>query len=417
MPETLVLRFNSSPDEPLTWLVVDSTGTRIGQVTTGSLAEVKPQAEQRLLTVLLPANDCLVSHSDLPIRNTAKLLQALPYSFEDQLIGSVDDAHFAFGQRNGSNHFPVAIINRNQMDQYLARLAEHNLNVQRIYPGDAALPLTENGCTVLVEKQEAVIRKSNGDAVTVDHGSLVFALQLAQKSLGKSTDEALPMPITVYIDDDSGDASEAVIAQVHEAFPQTEFRRLPHGALSKLAVEALDPSLPNLLQGRYAPATNFEKSFAPWRQAAFVAGLLLAVIIGYKAVELKTMKTRLAEAHSAMLQLAKDTLPQEQRITDPVRLFRQRLNLTGGGGTEGSEFLDFLDVVSGAATNDVVLSLNRLNYRPGNLDIEVEATDVQVLDRFTNKISGLETWSASLASTKPTGDKVQGRVTIQRKVP
>ncbi|NNF15384.1 MAG: hypothetical protein HKN70_01495 [Gammaproteobacteria bacterium] len=422
MPESLVLRVNSSSTQHHSWVVVDGNGTRIGDVSFGDLHSARQLADNRQLIVLLPAAMCLVTSSNLPLKNPQKLLQALPFELEDLLIGDIDDTHFAVGPRDSAGRFPVAVVRRDELDALLLTLADHDLHPAKIIPEVLTLPSIDGGCTVLLEESEAIIRTPDGNAVLMDPESLGAAIQLASFNSRSDADASSTddhhLPVTVYIDDSSGVSGEQAIADLHQEFPNTEFRRLPHGALSKLGVMALHPDHPNLLQGAYAPSTNFEKLLEPWRYAATAVAVLLAVTIGYKALELHSMKNRYAEINTAMLELAKNTFPQRPQITRPLAVFREAARASQVGGAAGSsEFIEMLEIVSQAAGENAGLSVSRLNYRPGNLDLEITAPNVQTLDSLTNSITEQDNWSASLQSTKPDGDAVVGRMSIQGNQP
>lgn len=414
MPETLVLRMPSSAYAQPTWMVVDAAGTRIGSVATGPLSDARAVAEQRQLCVLLPSNDCLVAHSNLPLKNAQKLLQALPYSFEDQLIARAEDMHFAAGERDDDDQFVVAAVERTLLDGVIEELAAHDLLATKIVPTDAAVPLTADGCTVLLEEHEAILRNASGDAVSMTHDSVVSGLQLIDAQRERDSD----MPVSVYIDDSSGESGEAVTTAIHDAFDHAEFRRLPQGALSKLSVEALSSVLPNLLQGEYAPKTSYEKLLMPWKPAAIAAGILMALMVGYKAVELNAMKSRLGQLNAAMQDLAKETFPSQQRFPDPAGMFRAEMRNAGNTGQTGrSEFIDYMHTVAAVSEGVSGIEFRRMSFRPGNLDLEVEAPSLQLLDGFATQIAANDAVEASLNSTKANGDTVQGRVQLKRGQP
>ncbi|MFK8032465.1 MAG: type II secretion system protein GspL [Gammaproteobacteria bacterium] len=414
MPETLVLRMPSISSSQPTWMVVDVAGTRIGSVEAGSLADVREAAQLRRLCVLLPSDDCLVSHSELPLKNQQKLLQALPFSFEDQLIARAEELHFAAGQRNEQGQFVVAAVQRSALDQVLEELTANELAPQQVIPVDAALPVTLDGCTVLLEADEAMLRTASGDAVSMTHDSLVAGLMLA----ASQRDSEQPMPVTVYIDDASGESGERATTAIHDEYEHAEFRRLPEGSLSKLAVESLSPSLPNLLQGDYAPSTSYDKLLTPWKPAAIAAAVLMALMIGYKAVEFGAMKSRLTELNAAMQELAKETFPQRQRFPDPAGMFRAEMRDSGNTGQTGrSEFIEYIHTIASVSKDVTGLDVRRMNFRPGNLDLEVVAPSVQSLDGFTTQISADSNIDANLTSTKANGDTIQGRVQLKRGQP
>ena len=96
MADFLVLRFAESPTEPVEWVVVDQSGAQQGSDRTRRSAGPWPKrpTDKRVIA-LVPGTNVLRTFVDIPVRNQAKLLQAIPFAMEDQLAGNIEELHFA----------------------------------------------------------------------------------------------------------------------------------------------------------------------------------------------------------------------------------------------------------------------------------------------------------------------------------
>ena len=70
-------------DAQIHWLIRNATGASEGRVT--DLGELPAEAKSARIHVWLPAAETLLTSTDLPTRNRAKIAQALPYALEDHL--------------------------------------------------------------------------------------------------------------------------------------------------------------------------------------------------------------------------------------------------------------------------------------------------------------------------------------------
>ena len=63
----------------------------------GDAAALAEAALDRINIVIVPSEDVLVTTVTLPKMNRSRLLQAIPYALEEQVIEDVDTMHFAAG--------------------------------------------------------------------------------------------------------------------------------------------------------------------------------------------------------------------------------------------------------------------------------------------------------------------------------
>ena len=133
MGEVTVIRMKQNAAAPVEWIRVDDAGSRIGPPAAGTLGDAAAQAADRKVIVLLPAEEILTTHVEVPVRSGKRLLAALPFAMEEQVADDVENLHFAAGKRLADGSTPVAVINRERMAGFMQRLAEAGIEPDAVY--------------------------------------------------------------------------------------------------------------------------------------------------------------------------------------------------------------------------------------------------------------------------------------------
>src|SRR5690606_3089436 len=141
--------------------VVDGHGARLGSVQSGTLAEAAPQTIGRRVILLVPGPDVLLAEPVLPLKSGAKLAQIVPFALEEQLATDVEDLHFAVGKRDGRPGTPVAVVSRARMQEWQDTLTAAGIHADSIYAETAALPVTPNGVTLVIDAARVYVRREN----------------------------------------------------------------------------------------------------------------------------------------------------------------------------------------------------------------------------------------------------------------
>ncbi len=417
MPETLVIRMPEDLSAPAQWTVIDEAGTRIGHVGEGALTEAANSAVQRDVLVLVPGTQVVTTRAELPVKSPSKMLQIAPFALEEQMAGDVTRMHFAVGTRNDDGEVEVMAVRRDRMEDWVEALEEAGLGSARIAPESVGMPAAEGGYSVLLGALESAVRDADGVTCYLENDTLVDALDLLTEPPEDENDEATATPegahAPVVVFFESSDEHGELLEHIKERMPQTDFRRLPAGALARLAAEAIGRKPPTLRQGDFAPRGNLERMWAPWRTAASLAAVLLFAAVAFKAGEVISYDKRNKALRGQINTLYTEKVPgANANEADPVGDVRRRL----GGGAEGSvssDFLDGLSVVAGALKGDKTY-LEAINFTNGTMSLEVMAPDVSTLDTLRIAIGGANGWSADLTQTREKDKQVEGRLQIRR---
>ncbi|MEM6639626.1 MAG: type II secretion system protein GspL [Pseudomonadota bacterium] len=416
MTETLVIRMPEDLDAPARWTVVDAAGTRVDVGGEGTLGEAANAADQRDVLVLVPGSQVITTRTNLPVKSASKMLQVAPFALEEQMAGDVSRLHFALGERSSEGDVDVLAVRRDRMEGWVEALDEAGFGPVRMAPDSVGLPAIENGFTVLLGDIESAVRHPDGVICYVDTDSVADALELMTAPAPDDEDSGFDLstqavPVTVFFEEDG--VHDALLDQLQANMPQLERRRLPNGALPRLAAEAIERQPPSLRQGEFAPRARIERYWAPWRAAVVLLGALLFVAVSFKATEAIVYKNRFNDLRAQMKTVYMENVPgASANEIDPLNAVRALVN--GGGASDvPSDFLDGLNVLAGALNGDRTY-LEQISFQNNTMSVEVNAPDVSTLDALRQAISASGGWDAALTRTRDKDKGVEGRLQIQR---
>src|SRR5262249_9389650 len=133
-------------------------------------------------TILVPAQDVLLTLAKLPKLSLRKLRQALPYALEENLLEDITQLHFAIGHRQPDGMLPVAIVAKQKMRQWLDLLDSLNITPARLLPLTLALPLRETEWPCYLHNGIYTIRTDHYAGFTATEQTLPSMLALVESN-------------------------------------------------------------------------------------------------------------------------------------------------------------------------------------------------------------------------------------------
>src|SRR5437879_4491732 len=128
-----------------------------GAVEQGAQRGLEGLAPAEEIIVWTPAAETLFLRARLPTRSAAKIIQALPFALEEQLIDPPERLHFAFAHE-ADGALAVAVTRRERMESWLAALAAAGLAPTHLAPVTLSVPLAERAWTLAFVDGEIVLR-------------------------------------------------------------------------------------------------------------------------------------------------------------------------------------------------------------------------------------------------------------------
>lgn len=409
MPETLVVRL--SPEDPArgAWIAVDEEGRRVGLPGAGALSDAAVVSSGKRVLVLVPAVDVLLTRVTLPVRGTSRVLKALPFALEEQLAEDVEDMHFAAGASQPDGSITAAAVNRDSLAGWLDSLREAGLEPQVVCSEAEGVPDVPNHLSWILESDRCLARTAGQVPVVMDIESVSEAMRFGP---GFPETAEAGRHLSVYLTSEAqprfGDALEALRGEV----TSLEVRLLPDGIVPHLASACMAQEPVNLLQGEFAPRTNVEKLWKPWRMPAALLAVLFVVGVAGDAIELSRLKAEEARLDASIQQAFEAAMPGA-RLVDARAQIERRLALARGTGSEANQsFLEALDALGSALASTPGVVLEAISYRSGTLDLRLRAPNVDALEQIRQGVAREGRFTASIQQANPRDDGVEGRIQV-----
>jgi general secretion pathway protein L len=352
---------------------------------------------------------------DVPVKGANRIAQALPFALEDVLAEDVEELHFVAGPRYADGQVAVAVVRREWMNAWQSQLSAAGIQPQVLCADSDGVLDIAGTSTLVLERQHALLRDPGGDPVVSELDALdgLLELWLAQPRPPGAEGSVVPRNLQVY-DATVDGLPNAIWEQLQDRVESLEVRRLPDGALLRLAAAIVTHPGVNLLQGEYARRSSASSYWPRWRlAAALVAGLATAAVAATGA-DAWRLKRENAALEAEIRQAASFTFPGVDASGDLRGLVNARLQGASGAasGAGNRQFLETLSTVALAVAKAGNASIQSLNYRAGVLELQVRAPSADSLDTIRKLVAEAGKLKAEIQSSNAAGDQIEGRIRI-----
>jgi len=372
--DTLYIRLrDTAPDAPTAHALVsseplDASLTRPGVVVRElPLDEVVALGKGRRVVVFVPGVDVRLTTVTVPARQPAKVLQAAPFVLEDQFAEDVDTLHFAIGTRLATGSFPIAVVTRSHVDEWLAPFNAAGVRVAALVPDTLALPWQNDGpWSVLPDAGQMIVRSGAYSGFSCVPEDFDLLLELAENG---------------------SQASLRVLVARDDATDYTRLKRpldlMPgfEHPLEAMVRHWKPAQSIDLLQGVYSQRDDMSRYWQPWKLAAQLAAAALLLGIGLNIAESARLKREVVALQQANEQTFRRLFPRETRIINLEAQVEQQLRLLRGGSNQNGLFELMQSAASGLSENPG-LTLRNIQFREGALFLDLSGSDLQVLEKL-----------------------------------
>jgi general secretion pathway protein L len=355
--------------------------------------------------VLIPGPDVLLTQADIPSKQRQRIIQAVPYALEDQLIDDIDNLHFAVGRLEpASGLIAVAVLARTQMETYLQQLHTAGIMPTVLMPDILAVPKPDNGWGMWFFDNIVLVRTGLHTGFAIELHSLETILQMALHEARP------PLQLTVF----KG-------PQPIEALRDLQTLGIPilentndSGELAWLAQGLLTHSPLNLLQGDYRPIDKMTILWRPWRLTVALLTLWGGLILGEKWLVYQQLKQLNQNLNTTIEQIYRDTFPQARKIVNPRVQMEQQLKTLRAQQTSTSQQENFLSLLTQLSTpfkQTAGLEVKRIDYQQGVFNIELLVPHWQALEQFKQSLATLG-FSAKIQTATNRNNRIESRLRI-----
>ena len=402
MVETMFVRLSDAGTA--TWGAFDAAGRLIGSLGRGDLKSAQTVLAGRRCTALVNAVDVLAAEAALPGASQARLRQIVPFSLEELLADDIDRMVFAIGSRLPSGATQVSAVARERLDAWLGQLRAAGITPHAVCSeadGTPDIPAT----LVLIIEDERIAGRKPGQAPFVFEGmSLEQVLPLV---LARRGDEPELRHVRVFADAAGHARYRDELAQLGSQFASAEVKILQEGVFPHFAATLAQRTGTNLLQGAYAPRSNWIAMLKPWRLAACLAAasaVLALVLQGAQFWQLRSADAALTAAVGSACQ----RVVGDASTSGCQREVRQRLGASAG--TTSEDFLSTLAAIGAARAPQT--KIDALSYRNSVMDLQLLAPSVTAIDEFSRALEQTRRFDVEIEAANQVDDGTEGRLKI-----
>jgi len=408
MAKTVFIRIHN--DNSVDWAVSGDEGGLPTQ-TGNMLSQVSDICQGKKVVVFIPGDMVHLGTYMIPARSRQKILLAAPFAMEDDLIGEVDDFHFAIPARTPANNVPVCAITHDRMESILSLLEEQGIKPQVLLTETLSLPVQQDAWTVLLEDDKSTIRKDVFDGFTVDSANFQDYIEIAFQDAG----DEVPAKLSImdFRSLDQGEPLEALIPDTLKKSLELQEDTSASSIIEILIANYSENDVINLLQGNYAVKRIRNQNLSRWYPAA----ALLIVYLSIKSIggimEYVQLSNESELLDQQISQVFRQSLPDVKRIVNPKAQMQQRLKTLKSSGQSGqNRFFTYFPHAIKALSIDNSVLIRGISYRDNHLDIEFNISDLQALEKLKSAI--IQTGSkVDIRSAAVQGKVVSARIRIQ----
>ena len=393
MPAPLCFFRFPTPDV-VEWLRADSAIQR------GSWAELAEQTAGSRLLLIAPGEAITLHQVPLPSRKRSTWARAVPYALEDQVVEDIETLHFALASAPDGDFLPVAVVSRDTLRGWLDACAQASLVPAALLPESLLLPWQEGDWSLLLDGQRAVVRTGRWDGFATERDLLELLLNQALVDAG----DAKPQRLRVWGHPPPALAEIGLDPLIEDSAPEP---------LSVLASAYQPLAMINLLQGGYSPRAHWGRWLRPWRAAAALAGLWLLVQGVSQMHEYWSLRREQVALRAAMEQVYKEAVPGATRIVNPKVQLETRLRELRPTSASSGAFLELLYRGGQPLVSFTDVTLRGLSYRDGQLDLDLQGGNPEVLDQLQQKLNQQPGLQVEMRTTQREG-QVESKVTLKR---
>ena len=375
--EKLIIYLHSTEAEQPSWAVVDADGMVRQSASRDNASGLAEIAEDKEVIVIVPAEKVLLTAVKLPKMNRSRLLQAVPYALEDELIDEVDALHFAIDEYHADRDLPVAVVAHEHMQQWLNVLQSFGIQADSIMPAMFALPYEAEAWHVAISEL-VVVRTGLFQGFAGDKQNLATLLDAALMS-------SLQMPAQIHLHNYTNHAFSGVLeipAKIQEDFLKEsdwikDFAR--HAAKNAGSI--------NLLQGPYAVKKfRLPQMNKLWKITAGLAIAWVFLLFFYPALSYFILKHRMNAIEDQVAEIYKRNFPQASSIVAPKLRMQEKLqNLNADRGA--SRLLLLLGYVGKGMAETPNIKLSRFDFQSNQLSLELTAATSDDFSAFTDYLT------------------------------
>jgi len=402
MKSQLIIHFHH--DDTISWFSTNQKGHLVNQAEHVSLDAIPLHFKH--IIVLIPTTSLLLTNAIIPSKQQQKIVKAIPYALEEQLIDDIDTLHFAIGKKdNQTAQIPVAVIAKNTLQIYLDKLKQQGISPTSIMPDVLAVPLPEKSWGIMYYDNNVLIRTGLCRGFAIEQSLLDITLSMALEEQDIS-----PQQLVVFSGQDSLATKElhtlglSIVENQHQE------------SIDNWLIETVAQAIPlNLLQGDFQTTKQVSGGWKKWRISLILLILWLVISASIQVIDYQKLQQQRHVLQTEMENIYRQTFPEAKRIVNPrVQMEQKLLALRGqkGNASNNAHFLTLLNPISNVLQQAEGLDIQRLDYQNGQFTIILNIASLQALEQLKQSLAAIN-FKMTIQSASSHDNKVESYIQIE----
>ncbi len=357
--------------------------------------------------VFVPTLDIYLTQTKLPQLSATKLQKAIPYAIEDEITQEVKSCHFAFTPIDSAGNIAIAVASQERMNAWLESLpAALKQNLRAMIPDVLCLPWAEGSWTIGEMGDLALVRLDRLAGFAIEKDNVVNFL--AQ-----------------YMRDNNHQVEKIVLVTVAPSSPLE--REIVDKLQIPVVLSAQKESWPivliknydkehvvDLLQGEYQ--SNYSGRALPRLRRVFwrMAAAWLIILTGFGLIKLSLLTYQTHKLDGQLATIYDEIFPGESYKVNS----KQRIETALAAVKKARQQNVFLRLVAAASpilVNTKGVVVQGAVFSNAQLDVQVEASDFQLLDKVTAELRAKGVIAEQSRATK-IGDVTQAHLLLKERM-
>lgn len=341
----------------------------------GQIENLAKDSFDKQVIVVVPASAVLLTSVVLPKMPRSRMIEALPFALEENLVAELDTLHFAFSDREADGRVFVAMTSKTQMEDWLSLLRSWQITPHTMVSQVFGLPHREAAWS-LAFIPHGIIRSGVYQGFGCDR---VNSANMLEAALLTAEYQPEKLMVADYAGDETWQCGEHITC-TKEVFDQNEWYE--HSAQTLLKTPFI-----NLLQGPYRAKqkTFFKKNKLRQTVLAFVVAWI-GLIVLYPSISYFILSQHERDLSLQIADIYHHYYPNAKEIVAPkLRLDEKWRNLNADD--TDSQLLIMLAYLGQALSKTPPIELKRFDFQNSKMTVEFMAASSPDYVKFTKLLS------------------------------
>ena len=384
------------------WCYVDELADWPDDAETGSgedlLMDLEGVTEPAVL--LIPGSKTVARSIPYSKKEARHFLKLLPYQIEDDVLGPVEELHFAVApiKDKEAESVAVAYVDQGWLFSLLEWFQQNQIAIEQCIADFQCLRAVDNELLLWFVDDHLLGHRANGLGFSV---SQPLSQAFLKDLLLQQQDEDAPWQVKIYVND----AETREILESH-IMPPVDYEAV----IGQPPLEFIQDNHLNFCSGKYGKKLPIEQWWQEAKPIAILAAVATAIFFVATFADIYLLKQQQERYRDDMLVAYREVIPRGP-ATDPVRRLRSKLG-SGAATSQSSQSVYLLSRVAPILDKlDISLTTVKYSNREQALRITINAASFNGIEQFRQQIEQ-QGVSAELQSSNAAKEGFQARLRI-----